>query len=74
VVRFDRARRALTARVADGRRPDLADLAVGCGYADQGHLTREWRALSGLPPTRWPAAELGFVQDRDLATPPSSAA
>jgi AraC-like DNA-binding protein len=32
--------------------------------ADQAHLTREWRAVSGLPPTRWLAAEVGFVQDR----------
>ncbi|PZA19210.1 AraC family transcriptional regulator, partial [Modestobacter versicolor] len=36
-------------------------------YADQAHLTREWRALSGLPPTGWLAAELGFVQDGTAA-------
>jgi AraC-like DNA-binding protein len=68
VVRFDRARRALAARVADGGQPDLAVLAAGCGFADQAHLTREWRAFSGLPPTRWLAAELGFVQDGTPAT------
>lgn len=63
VVRFDRARRALASRVAAGRAPDLAALAVAGGFADQAHLTREWRAFSGLPPTRWLAAEFGFVQD-----------
>ena len=63
VVRFDRARRALAARVATGGAPDLAALAVGTGFADQAHLTREWRAFAGLPPTRWLAAEFGYLQD-----------
>ncbi|WP_346620746.1 helix-turn-helix domain-containing protein [Blastococcus montanus] len=63
VVRFDRARRALAARVAAGGAPDLAALAVGTGFTDQAHLTREWRAFAGLPPTRWLAAEFGYVQD-----------
>nr|WP_221203805.1 helix-turn-helix domain-containing protein [Modestobacter versicolor] len=67
VVRFDRARRALAARAGAGRALDLAGLAVAAGYADQAHLTREWRALSGLPPTGWLAAELGFVQDGTAA-------
>jgi AraC-like DNA-binding protein len=63
VVRFDRARRALAARVAAGGSPDLARLAPVAGFADQAHLTREWRAFSGLSPTGWLRAELGFVQD-----------
>jgi AraC-like DNA-binding protein len=63
VVRFDLTRRALAARVTRGGPPDLASLAVAAGFADQAHLTREWRALSGLSPTRWLAAEFGFVQD-----------
>ncbi|MGR7024527.1 helix-turn-helix domain-containing protein [Geodermatophilus sp. URMC 62] len=70
VVRFDRARRVLAARVASGRRPDLAGLAAAAGFADQAHLTRDWRAFSGLPPLRWLAAEIGFVQD---GTPPGAA-
>ena len=73
VVRFDRARRALAARVGRGRAADLAGLAVAAGYADQAHLTREWRAFSGLPPTRWLAAELGFVQDGTAGGAPGSA-
>jgi AraC-like DNA-binding protein len=63
VVRFDTARRALATRVAAGRAPGLASLAVATGFADQAHLTREWRAFAGLPPTRWLATEFGYVQD-----------
>lgn len=63
VTRFDRARRALAGRAATGGPLDLAGLAAAGGFADQAHLTREWRAFSGLPPTRWLAAEFGFVQD-----------
>jgi AraC-like DNA-binding protein len=63
VARFDRARRALAARAARGGAPDLAALAAAGGFADQAHLTREWRAFTGLPPTRWLAEEFRFLQD-----------
>jgi AraC-like DNA-binding protein len=63
VVRFDRARRALARRASHDLAPDLAGLAVATGFSDQAHLTREWRAFSGLAPTRWLAAEFGYVQD-----------
>ncbi|MDG9705010.1 AraC family transcriptional regulator [Streptomyces sp. DH37] len=64
VVRFDRARRLLVARAA---RPEaagagglgLAGLAVECGYFDQAHLAREFRALAGCAPSRWLAQEHG---------------
>lgn len=68
VVRFDRARRELAVRAVEGRPLDLAGLAGATGFADQAHLTREWRAMSGLPPTRWLAAEIGFVQDTAALT------
>jgi transcriptional regulator GlxA family with amidase domain len=74
VARFDRARRSLARRVTDGGSPDLATLALASGYYDQAHLTREWRSLSGLPPSRWIAAELGFVQDAAAAAAAESAA
>ena len=85
VARFAAARRRLGAAVARGGSPDLAGLATTCGYADQSHLTREWRALTGLPPRRWLAAEhqllrpdadelLRFVQDGTATGGPSSAA
>ncbi|WP_029434251.1 helix-turn-helix domain-containing protein [Blastococcus sp. URHD0036] len=74
VVRFDRARRALSQRVASGAAPDLAGLAAAAGFADQSHLTRDWRAFAGLAPLRWLEAEFGFVQDRWRADPAGSVA
>jgi len=47
VLRFQRFVRLLDASPV---LPDLADAAVRTGYADQPHLTRECRALSGQAP------------------------
>jgi AraC-like DNA-binding protein len=74
ITRFDRARRALATRVSRGGSPDLAALAAGFGYYDQAHLTREWRALAGLPPARWLAEDVGFVQDAAALTAALSSA
>ncbi|MDQ6433129.1 AraC family transcriptional regulator [Mesorhizobium sp. LHD-90] len=49
IVRFNRALAA--ARAGD----KWADIAAGCGYADQAHLTREFRALAGISPAAWQA-------------------
>jgi AraC-like DNA-binding protein len=60
VVRFHRARHLLTRQAAaPGGRGGyrLADLAVTCGYFDQAHLAREFRALAGCPPSQWLAEE-----------------
>src|SRR5690606_32137193 len=63
VVRFHRARRLL----ATGGR-GLAEVAAVAGYADQAHLTREFKDLAGATPTAWlaeelPSVELPSVQD-----------
>ncbi|HEY0938357.1 MAG TPA: helix-turn-helix domain-containing protein, partial [Trebonia sp.] len=47
VLRFQRFVRIVDAA---GDTPDLAAAAVRAGYADQPHLTRECRALSGHTP------------------------
>jgi AraC-like DNA-binding protein len=41
----------------------VADVATRCGYADQAHLTRDFRALGGCTPTQWRRESLSFVQD-----------
>ena len=47
--------------------PTLAEIAATCGFTDQAHLAREWRAFAGRPPTGWREAEdLRFVQDDAL--------
>ncbi len=62
VIRFDRARRRIQERAQATDRWSLADLAAGCGYYDQAHLDRDFRALAGCPPTRWLAEEFRNVQ------------
>jgi hypothetical protein len=62
VIRFDRARHLLAGQVAAGGRPRLADLAVTCGYFDQAHLARDFRALAGVPPSQWLAEVFRNVQ------------
>lgn len=48
VLRFDRARKMMTAG-----HTLLTDIAAACGYADQSHLNREFRALAGTSPRQW---------------------
>lgn len=59
VARFHTAHQLLTRAVP----PSLVEAAVLAGYADQSHLDREWRALTGCSPTTWRREELPFVQD-----------
>jgi AraC-like DNA-binding protein len=59
IARFEATRRLLL----DPRRPPLAEVAVRCGYADQPHLAREWRALAGCSVGTWLREEFPFVQD-----------
>ena len=59
VLRFERAVWRLR------RQPmiRLADLSAQFGYADQAHLTREWKAIAGCSPRQWMVEELPNVQD-----------
>ena len=59
------ARFALSHRLARNPQRSLADIAIAAGYADQPHLTREWRELCGYTPREWREAELSLVQDDD---------
>lgn len=59
VLRLQRA-------VALSRRPlkNQAELAARAGYADEPHLLREFRALSGVTPRAlWAELDVGFLQD-----------
>lgn len=56
--RFD----GVVARLADGSH-GLAEIASSTGYADQAHLTREFRQMAGCSPTHWLAEERRNIQD-----------
>lgn len=62
IARFQASHRTLRRQLNAGR-VSLARTAAGSGYADQAHLTREWSALAGYPPTTWLREELPFLQD-----------
>jgi AraC-like DNA-binding protein len=52
VIRFDRAVTALSSGT-----PQIAEVAAACGYADQAHLAREVKSLTGVSLgvlVRWP--------------------
>lgn len=77
LVRFERA----VAALAGEDRPDLARVALDCGYADQAHFTREFHGFAGLPPGAYvrhradPAAGIsGAIAEVTSVQDPSSAA
>jgi AraC-like DNA-binding protein len=60
-MRFSHA----VARIANGARLgslDLAVVAAACGYADQSHLDREFRAFTGTSPSGWIVEEFPNIQ------------
>lgn len=54
ILRFERAARL----VRDPPLQGLARIATECGYHDQAHMTREFRALAGITPASYRAASL----------------
>ncbi len=68
IARFEAVGRLLR---SPGRVP-LAEVAARCGYADQAHLAREWRALTGCSLGTWAREELPFLQDTPVRSAPES--
>jgi transcriptional regulator GlxA family with amidase domain len=64
LVRVLRFQRFLGLAEADGGQSTLARLASDAGYADQAHLARECRRLSGLPPSELLASGAGAAGER----------
>jgi AraC-like DNA-binding protein len=58
VVRFEHTVAALKAAPTTG----LAAVAYANGYADQAHMTREWRELAGCPPSVWLREEYPYLR------------
>ncbi|MEO3385620.1 AraC family transcriptional regulator [Mesorhizobium sp. CAU 1741] len=52
IARFMNAQRL----ASGGEENGWAEIAAACGYADQAHLTREFRAFSGTTPSAWLSA------------------
>jgi len=59
ILRFERVTELL--RASSG--PSLADAAFDCGYADQAHLNRDFRAFAGTTPTDFVARLIPDMHD-----------
>jgi AraC-like DNA-binding protein len=64
---YQRVARFQASRALMGRAP-LAEVAAVCGYADQGHLARDWSDLAGCPPSTWLREEFPFLRDLEPAS------
>ncbi|MGH3588227.1 MAG: helix-turn-helix domain-containing protein [Pseudonocardia sp.] len=67
VIRFGRAAELLR-RIPSG---GLAEVSQRCGYADQAHLTNEWRSMAGCTPRTWLVEEFPFLQDTEVMGGPA---
>ncbi len=65
VLRFQRTLRLLAG--PEGRTLTLAQAALEAGYADQAHMTREFRRHGGFTPARQPPVALGSLPLGGLA-------
>ena len=67
--RFCRIRRfqALLHRIERGHPVDWAELALACGYYDQAHFLRDFRAFTGLTPTDYLARRGDYPNHVPLA-------
>jgi len=70
ILRLQRTLRLARQRALAHRRPTLAMLALDAGYADQAHMTREFRDLTGFTPRELVAssnADVGrWLDDADF--------
>lgn len=62
LMRFERATGLIKRSVARGAQGYLAGVAAAAGYADQAHLTREFRRFAGTTPGSWVREEFANVQ------------
>lgn len=60
--RIARFKAAVNALAADPRMP-IPRLIHACGFYDQPHLNREFRAFAGTTPVEYAATRVGLVQD-----------
>jgi len=67
IARMARFRRAVGLLVGGGTA--LTDLAARCGYYDQSHFNREFRAVTGTTPNRYLIDSKGDGPDGDLGQP-----
>ena len=66
ILRFRRALDELAGGLAGTPRADLAQLAVTCGYYDQPHMYRDFRALAGMTPLEYLAARSDRIHGSDV--------
>ncbi|NUR96327.1 MAG: AraC family transcriptional regulator [Kribbellaceae bacterium] len=69
VLRFER----VTAHLRRHPRPRLVDVAAAAGFADQSHLTREFRTIAGCSPRQWMAEELPNLPSHQSSNPQAAA-
>jgi AraC-like DNA-binding protein len=70
IARFGAARDIVHTRLLDrSPEPKLATIAAECGYADEAHLIRDWKAFAGSTPTRWREHDdLAFHEAHEVTT------